>query len=145
MKKWLSALILFISIGCSNTDGERNPFLGEQGFSFDINLNLPLYAQLTNDGGAIYIGSNTGIRGIFVINSGFGNFLAWEASCPNHTPNSCSTMALFGGTNVRCSCENFEYSLFNGALLNPPDNGSRVYPLLNYRVTRNGNNLRVFN
>ena len=62
--------ILFIVTACSSDDSSfDNPNLIEPGFSYNINLNLPQYANLATPGTAVYVNnSNVGIRGIFVIN-----------------------------------------------------------------------------
>lgn len=132
-------------LGCSNDNGDRNPYLAEIGFRFDINLNLPLYSPLTNTGNAVFIGvQGTGIRGTFVMNTGFDVYRAFEASCPNHPPNECSTMALNGQTAV-CSCDDYEYSLFTGQLLNRPDDGARYYNMLEYRASKSGSVVVISN
>lgn len=139
MYRYCIVLFSFIVIGCSKDRATRNPYLQEIGFRFDINLNLPLYSPLTNPGNAVYVGNQgVGTRGVFVINTGFNVFRAFEASCPNHAPNSCSTMDLNGQTAL-CACEDYEYSLFTGQLLNRPDDGNRYYDMLEYRATQNGN------
>lgn len=137
------SLILLLS--CSNDTTDRNPFLQEFGFRFDLNLNLPLYSPLTNTGNAIYIGNQgVGIRGVFVMNVGFNQFRAFEATDPNHAPNSCSTMEMDGQTAV-CPCEGYEYSLFTGQQFNRPNDGKRHFDMLEYRVNFNGNVVSVFN
>ena len=137
----VSALVL---LACSNDSRVRNPFLPEIGFRFEINLNLPLYSPLTNAGNAVYIGNQgVGVRGAFVINTGF-NYVAFEASCPNHSPNSCSTLELNGQT-AECPCEGYQYSLFTGQQLNRPDDGQRYYDLLNYRASHSGNVVVISN
>jgi len=141
---WAISLVVLL-FACSNDKGRRNPFLQEIEFRFDLNLNLPLYSPLTNPGSAVYVGGQgVGTRGVFVINTGFDQFMAWEASCPNHAPNSCSTMDLNGQT-VICSCEDFEYSLFTGQHLNRPDDGNRYYDLLFYRANFSGNTVVISN
>ena len=77
--------------------------------------------DLNNIGNPVYVG-NTGVgtRGAFVMRTSFDSFFAFEASCPNHAPNNCSTMSI-QGQNVICSCEDFEYNLFTGGHLNRPD------------------------
>lgn len=136
--------ILIFIISCSDdTPSNRNPFLIESNFSFDINLNLPLYGSLNIPGSSIYISNeNVGLKGVFVFNTGSG-YVAWEASCPNHTPNSCSTMTIEGGTACRCSCEDYLYSLANGAPLSESD--EKLHGLLFYRVDTNGDVLVVSN
>ena len=136
---------LLILSACSNTTRERNPNLPELGFRFEINLNLPLYSPLNNQGNPVVINSGgVGIRGAVVMNSGFDQYVAWELSCPNHPPNACSTMSVDGQL-ARCSCEDYEYSLFTGQLLNRPDDGQRYYDLLFYQATRSGNIVTISN
>lgn len=137
--------LVFLGIACSNDATNRNPYLQEIGFRFEMNLNLPLYSPLTNPGSAIYVGTKgVGTAGIFVINTGFGQYVASEASCPNHAPNDCSTMVLNGQT-ATCMCDDYEYSLYTGQMLNRPDDGKRYYDMLIYRNTFSGNILSVYN
>lgn len=145
MKGLYCIIIGILLLSCNNDRTNRNPYLQEIGFRFDINLNLPLYSPLTNTGNAVYIGNQTvGTRGVFIINTGFNTFRAFEASCPNHAPNSCSTMDLNGQTAV-CSCEEYEYSLFTGQQLNRPDDGNRYYDMLEYHTTFSGNTVSISN
>ncbi|MBC2837944.1 hypothetical protein [Robiginitalea sp. SC105] len=132
-------------MACSTDARNRNPNLQELGFRFEMNLNLPLYSPLTSTGNPVYIGNTgTGIRGVFVMNTGFDQMRAFEASCPNHPPNSCSTMQL-EGQNAVCPCEDYEYSLFTGQMLNPPEDGQRYYNMLEYRATRSGDIVTISN
>lgn len=138
-------LIAVLLFACSNDDGDRNPYLAEIGFRFDISLNLPLYSPLTNTGNAIFIGvQGVGIRGAFVMNTGFDVYRAFEASCPNHPPNECSTMVLNGQTAV-CPCDDYEYSLFTGQMLNRPDDGNRYHNMLEYRASKSGSVVVISN
>ena len=132
-------------LACSNDAGNRNPNLQELGFRFEMNLNLPLYSPLTSTGNPVYVGNTgAGIRGFFVMNTGFDQMRAFEASCPNHPPNGCSTMEI-DGQNAVCSCEGYSYSLFTGQLLDPPGDGARYYNMLEYRATRSGDVVTVSN
>ncbi|WP_224491231.1 hypothetical protein [Robertkochia flava] len=141
----LSAM-MFLMLSCDNSDRERNPYLREPQFSIDINLNLPQYGSLNTPGSALYIGgNNVGIKGIIVYNQGFGTYLAWEATCPNHSPNNCSTLVVQDGVTAKCGCDDFLYSLVNGALLNETEEGQRPYALLNYRASVNGTIITVYN
>ena len=144
--KRIFAFILFVFLlSCDKQQTNRNPFLQEIGFAFDLNLNLPLYSPLTNSGSVIYVGNQqVGTRGVFVINTGFDTFRAFEASCPNHEPNDCSTMVL-DGIIATCACDDYEYSLFTGQMLNRPDDGGRYYDMLIYNNTYNNNIVRVYN
>lgn len=145
MTRILRILLFVFLVSCSNDQTNRNPFLQEIGFRFDANLNLPLYSPLTNTGSAVLVQSGgIGTRGVFIINTGFNQFRAFEASCPNHAPNTCSTMTLDGQV-ATCACEDYEYSLFTGQQLNRPDDGNRYYDMLEYRATFNGNIVSITN
>lgn len=139
------AVLAVLFIACSSDSAKRNPYLPEYGFRYEINLNLPQYSLLTSTGNPVYIGSSgVGIRGVFVMNIGFDQFMAFEASCPNHPPNACSTLQLTGQT-VGCDCEGYEYSLFTGQMLNRPDDGGRYYDMLYYQAVRSGNSVVISN
>ena len=146
MKKFFVVLcLIFVLNSCNNDNVNRNPYLPEVSFSFDINLNLPLYSSLQVPGNSIYIGNaGVGIRGVFVTNNG-SSFYAWEASCPNHVPNECSTMTITEGINCQCSCDNYKYSLFTGALIGDEQPESQTYGLLSYRTSSSGNVVIISN
>ena len=145
LKPVRALLICLILLSCSNDEDRPNPFLPDIGFNFDLNLNLPLYAPLTNIGNSVYVGNaGVGVRGAFVINTGFDLFRAFEASCPNHSPNACSTMESTGQV-ASCPCEDFEYNLLTGQQLNRPDDGERYYDMLEYRAVKSGNSVIISN
>lgn len=145
MKRIFFALFPLLLVACDSNSTNRNPYLQEINFRFDANLNLPLYSPLTNTGNAVLVTTNgIGTRGIFIINAGFNQFRAFEASCPNHAPNNCSTMTLDGQV-ATCSCEDYQYSLFTGQMLNRPDDGNRYYDMLEYRTSFGGSTVTVSN
>lgn len=145
MKRILTLLLILIVFACENSTTNRNPYLQEINFRFDANLNLPLYSPLSNTGSAVIVTTDgIGTRGIFIVNAGFNQYRAFEASCPNHAPNNCSTMKLDGQV-ATCSCEGYEYSLFTGQMLNRPDDDKRYYDMLEYRATFSGNSVIVTN
>ncbi len=146
MKKFFVVLcFIFLLISCSSNSTDRNPYLPEVNFSFEINLNLPLYSSLQVPGNSIYIGNpGVGVRGIFVTNNG-SSFFAWEASCPNHVPNECSTMTITEGINCQCACENYKYGLFTGVITGEEQPEGQGYSLLNYRTSFSGNSVVVSN
>ena len=61
--------------------------------------------------------------------------LAWEATCPNHLPESCSKLSI-SGVLAECSCENFQYSLATGQLLNPNEklNPPEIYYFIKFKI-----------
>ena len=145
MRHFWACIFLLILISCDSDPTNRNPFLQEVNFRFEINLNLPLYNDLNTIGNPVYVGNaGVGTRGAFVIKSSLDTYFAFEASCPNHAPNSCSTMEI-EGQNVVCPCEDFTYSLFTGQQLNRPEDGNRYYDLLFYRATQSGNVVTISN
>ncbi|WP_339707241.1 hypothetical protein [uncultured Kriegella sp.] len=145
MKHFLIPFIILLLLSCSSDRTVRNPYLQEIGFQFELNLNLPSYSPLTNVGNVVpVLSQGVGNRGVFVINTGFDQFRVFEASCPNHAPNDCSTMD-FEGQVATCSCEDYEYSLFTGQQLNRPDDGNRYYDMLEYHARANGNSVIISN
>nr|WP_299387106.1 Rieske 2Fe-2S domain-containing protein [Allomuricauda sp.] len=145
MKFYLGCLLFLLSVSCESDPTNRNPYLQEVSFRFDLNLNLPLYNRLNTIGNPVYVDNNgVGTRGAFVMRTGTDTFFAFEASCPNHAPSSCSTMTI-DGQNVVCPCEGFTYNLFTGQQLDRPNDGSRYYDLLFYRATQSGNVVTIFN
>ncbi len=145
MKRILPLILFVFLFSCSKQQTNRNPYLQEIGFAFELNLNLPLYSPLTNIGSSVYVGNQqVGTKGVFVTNTGFDVFRAFEASCPNHAPNDCSTMTMSGQV-ATCSCDDYEYSLVTGQLLNRPDDGQRYYDMLEYRASFSGNTVIISN
>jgi len=138
-----SVILNFIVSSCSKNSLNRNPFLPELDFEFTINLNLPIYNNLKFTGGSILL-TDFGHKGIILYNLNSNNYLAWDASCPNHKPNSCSKTKIMGSL-TECECENYKYSLATGQLLNPSPNEINQYPMINYGVRISGNNLVIYN
>lgn len=142
-------LIVCCAIACllscnSDDDGvNNNPFIPNTLVQFQVNLNLPQFDNLRFAGGSTYISNGGGVRGFFVFNLSGDQFFAWEASCPNHVPSNCSTMSIVGVL-ATCSCEDYEYSLANGQLLNPVE-GMDSYPMVNYRATKSGDVITISN
>lgn len=127
-------------MGCDRENfNNNNPFLPNYSFAYNINMNLPQYSSLQFPSNAVYINSgNTGVRGVFVFNTGSG-YVAFDAACPNQALSNCSTMTL-NGINVICPCDNVSYSLFTGQAQ------GMQYPMKQYRVEQLDNfNLRVYN
>ncbi|MDC0929138.1 hypothetical protein OAQ03_00655, partial [Flavobacteriaceae bacterium] len=116
------------------------PYLQNISFEKTINLNLPQYDDLNYNGGAVYLNSG-GIKGLILFN--FSNqIFAWEASCPNQYPSSCSTMKIDGVQTV-CNCDDYKYSLATGQLLSSSETNS--YPMKLYFSEKNGNSVRISN
>ena len=138
--KHVLILIVFLICSCSKNEINRNPYLQNISFEKTINLNLPQYDDLNYNGGAVYLNSG-GIKGLILFN--FSNqIFAWEASCPNQYPSSCSTMEIDGVQTV-CKCDDYKYSLATGQLLSSSETNS--YPMKLYFSEKNGNSVRISN
>jgi nitrite reductase/ring-hydroxylating ferredoxin subunit len=140
MKKYMLFAFFVIFMGCDRENfNNNNPYLPNYSFAYNINMNLPQYSSLQFPSNAVYINAgNTGVRGVFVFNTGSG-YVAFDAACPNQALSNCSTMTL-NGINVICPCDNVSYSLFSGQA------PGMQYPLKQYRVEQLDNfNLRVYN
>lgn len=139
--KYCSVLVVFLVLGCGKNSVERNPYLQEVAFDQSINLALPSFDNLNYQGGSLYW-ANGGIRGLLLFNLG-GTIMAWEASCPNHVPNNCSTTQIDGvaAPTASCPCEDYQYSLATGQ----PLTEGATYSLLFYRVQQNGTAVRIYN
>ena len=136
--KYSTILSFLLLAGCENNNVERNPFLYETRFDQNINLALPAFDNLNYQGGSLYW-PNGGIRGLLLFNLS-GTIMAWEASCPNHTPSTCSTLQINGVT-ASCSCEDYKYSLATGQ----PLTEGATYSLLFYKVQQSGTSVRIYN
>ena len=136
----LMICLMILSCSKSNINDSNCKFLLNIGVNTTINLNLPQYSQLQFTSNSIYV-ANSGNGGVIVTNSGTG-YLAWDASDPNHSPSSCSTLTITGLEGV-CECNDANvYSLITGQPLN---NSSLRCGLKAYRVEVSGNNLFISN
>lgn len=136
-------IILFVGFNsCQQDDnGFANPFLVDIAFQVDLNTNLPEYSLLNFANNAIIV-PNAGLRGFVIYNIDNTQYLAYELSDPNHSPNECSRMTLSGITlSCPCTTDNNEYQIINGQ----PTQGGGTYGLKPYRATRVGNIIRVSN
>lgn len=139
----LLGVLFFSLISCGKKPLERNPFLPEVRFQREIDLSLPLFNGLSFVGGSILL-NDIGFNGVILFNLNGSTFLAWEATCPNHVPKSCSKLSLTGVLS-ECSCEGFQYSLATGIIINPSETLSPPQNLLYYQVEEYNGILRVSN
>jgi len=138
--RFLLLLIFFGTFSCSKNQLNNNPYLQDISFEKVINLNLPQYDNLKYSGGSIYLQSG-GIKGLLLFNIN-EQIMAWEASCPNQYPSSCSKMTINGVQSI-CSCEDFKYSLATGQILSNSEKES--YRMKLYYSEKNGNSVRISN
>ena len=142
MKPFLYIACFVFLFTCSNsTENENCKYLLSVSFTRNINLSLPEYSQLQFACNSIYIPNLGGNKGVIVANTG-ADFLAWDATDPNHIPSDCSRL-INSNLEATCGCEEGNtYSLVNGYALK-----GKVLPcgLKNYRVEKTGNMLYISN
>ncbi len=136
-------LLLPILASCGKEKIDQNPYLSDINFNISLNLNLPGNDKLRYAGGAQRIRQG-GLNGLLIFNLNGNDYLAWEASCPNHSLRECSVLTI-NGVLADCSCENFQYSLATGQLLNPKEEMQNPYPMVFYNVRRAANTLIISN
>jgi len=144
MKKIVLVIMLGMFImSCSSSDDKKNdnPYLIDPLVSLNLNLNLPEYNPLKFPGSSVII-TNQGIKGIIIYNVNNEIYTASELSDPNHLPNDCSSMSIVGII-ASCPCpdDDHEYDIVTGK---HRTDGS-LYPIQQYRVERNGDNVFVSN
>lgn len=141
MKKLIALIIAIITLSaCSSDDTRRNrnPYIPSYSFQVELNLNLPSYSDLRYVGGVQYVNlAGAGLNGIIVYNRDGNNYSAYEATCPNQIPTTCSRLEI-DGLYVICPCDNVRYSLIDGF-------GPAEWPLVSYRVVKNGDILIISN
>ena len=143
IKRKILFLIVLITNSCEKNKIERNPYLNNVRINYEINLNLPEFDALRYIGGSKKI-LNIGLNGVIVFNLNNTSYLAWEASCSNHNLKDCSKLKI-EGVLAKCNCENYQYSLATGQLINPEKNLKKPFGLLYYQTNLYNNILRISN
>lgn len=140
-RKALFILVIVMQLcSCQREHYQRNPFLQEARFSYQLNMHLAKYIKLRHSGNAVLV-DNVGLRGIVVANIG-GHYMAWDRACPSQALSDCSQMTLESDhLFMLCPCNGVKYNLANGL----PLSGTSSYPMLNYQVVEKGNLLEIFN
>lgn len=141
MKKLaIYSLFCLMLFSCNkNDDNNQNcNFLLNIGVNASLNLNLVEYNPLTFISNTIYV-PGYGNGGLIVTNTGTG-YVAFDATDPNHIPNSCSTLTI-SGLEVICGCDDAnKYSLITGQ---PLENPNLRCGLKAYRAELSGSNLII--
>jgi len=144
MKNILIAIFISLALfSCKKDDSlnDNNPNLQSPIVNLNLSLNLPQYNTLKFPGNSLII-SEQGIKGIVIhcIDETF--YTAFELSDPNHIPNSCSKMILTGIiTSCPCTSDSNEYNIITGQ----HTTNQGLYPMQQYRATRNGDVIQISN
>jgi len=139
----LIVCISLLILSCSDDDDRpNNPNLPSVSFNHTINLDLPGFNSLKFPGNSEVITvANVGIKGVIIYNVDNTQYSAFELSDPNIFPSSCSALDV-NGTFAESNCGNDNvYEIINGIQLE----GEGGFPLLRYRITRQGNVLFISN
>ncbi len=144
-KRIVSFIIITLAIlSCSSSDDSTNanPFLSPINFSFEVNLNLPQYSSLEFSGNHIVDrAAGRGIQGVVIYNFNGDLFSVFELSDPNIRPSECSILEIDGiEASAACGNENV-YNIVTGQRVR----GDGEFPLLRYRVQREGDVLLISN
>ncbi|PCH73720.1 MAG: hypothetical protein COB98_10530 [Flavobacteriaceae bacterium] len=134
-------LLFFIFALSSCEKNTSNDILPEVDVDTKIDLNLPSYLDLnTPSGWAKHLSNKVGVNGILILNTGTSpRYKAFDLACPNF---DCEEQLEFeGGLKLTCSCDGEKYSILSGA----PQTKGYKYFAREYRVTKNGNILRITN
>lgn len=137
---YLTSFVFLWSCSGSNVEDKNCNYLLDINVNLSIDLSLPAYSQLAFAGNSVYI-PNVGNAGIIVASTGV-DYLAWDASDPNHAPSDCSALVPSGLTGT-CGCgDGNTYNFVTGTIEN---NDDLHCSLKNYRVQVNGNILTIYN
>lgn len=136
---FLFSIIIFL-FSCNSDNKDDFDILPDIPVNETIFLNNPEFIDLQVVGGWAY--SQGGISGIIIYHSGINNYIAFERSAPHLSPQTCSRMSVKNSIIMKCSCDDSEFNILNGAPLTDGVN----YPARQYRaVLVGGNTLQITN
>ncbi|MBF0598071.1 hypothetical protein IM532_11580 [Faecalibacter sp. WQ 117] len=126
-------------LNCQSDDGTVS-CVPSYTISKSINLSMPLYVNLNNPGGWIYLeGINTGSRGLIVVNTGVG-YKAYDRNAPHICPTGKSTIYVKDNLKMVCDEDGSEWILTTGQPTKVANRSPRTY-----QVIANGNQLLITN
>jgi len=141
--KFFALFLGLALIGCNkdNSPNDNNPNLLSPPINVNLNLNLPQYNPLKFPGNSIIL-NGEGIRGVVIYNVNNDLYTAFELSDPNHLDSVCSKMSI-NGIVASCPCENDSntYDIVTGQ----HQSNEALYPMQQYFISRNGDNIQVSN
>lgn len=139
--------VLAILTGCSSDNySYNNPNLLNVNVDFMVNINLPQYTPLKFPMNPVYV-DGYGNGGVIIVNTGSGNYIAFDAADPNHPVENCSVL-IINGIEGECGCNDRNtYNLISGTVIeSKSEGGSYDYSMKPYQVIDNyDGTLRVRN
>lgn len=131
--------IILTLLNCQSDDGTVS-CVPSYTISKSINLSMPLYVNLNNPGGWIYLeGINTGSRGLIVVNTGVG-YKAYDRNAPHICPTGKSTIYVKDNLKMVCDEDGSEWILTTGQPTKVANRSPRTF-----QVIANGNQLLITN
>jgi Rieske Fe-S protein len=147
LRRLFGLIIIALTISACKRD-QVNPNPIPQG-PVNISINLALKTPFLAIPGSFFY-ENGGTRGIAIIHDFDGSIRAFERTCSHEPLETCSTLFIDTAT-LQFKCGEFANNQFINCCESRFDfSGFAVkapaqFPLLQYRTSRNGNILNVFN
>lgn len=135
----LGVLFLLIFSGCNTNNNHPVPSVP---FDLSIDLTLPTYDDLLGVGGYAFV--NAGSRGVIVYRRGVDDFVAFDRHSPADINGTCAQPLTPDPNNflaLQDTCNNAQFSLFDGSPMNGSEFGLRQYGT----SWGGGTVLRIFN
>jgi nitrite reductase/ring-hydroxylating ferredoxin subunit len=129
----IGTLLLFFN-SCKTDDGTLS-CVPITTVSVTINVNLPLYSNLNNPGGWVYVnGATAGTRGIIVVRTASG-YKAYDRNAPHICPGEKTTLYVKNDISIVCEADNAEWILLTGQPTKVANRAPRTYQVI---VNSNG-------
>ncbi|HJD86538.1 hypothetical protein NZD85_06240 [Empedobacter stercoris] len=130
---FLGALLLIFQ-SCNTDDGTVS-CVPLTTVNVAINTTLPLYANLNNPGGWVYVnGTMAGTRGIIVVRTASG-YKAYDRNAPHICPTEKSTLYVEEDIKIVCKEDGAEWMLLTGQPTKVANRAPRTYQVY---ATQNG-------
>ena len=128
LNKVLVIAIFLISIlSCNTNDGTVN-CVPVTTINVSINPNMPLYSNLNNPGGWVYVSTVTaGSKGIIVVNVGGNRYKAYDRNAPHICPGAETTLYVKNDISIVCDADNSEWILLTGQPTKVANRAPRTY------------------
>lgn len=137
LNKVLFLGVLLLIFQSCNTDDGTVSCVPLTTVNVAINTTLPLYANLNNPGGWVYVnGTMAGTRGIIVVRTASG-YKAYDRNAPHICPTEKSTLVVKEDFFIECEVDGAKWALINGM---PIKDTKAVRDMRTYQVyaTQNG-------
>lgn len=141
-------IVLLVTFACS----KKNQNINEDPIPYvqvNSSINLALQGSFTMIPGSFFYDVG-GYRGLVIIHDFEGNIRVFDRACSYQPQNECSVLEIDSNT-IQMRCGNYENGSFKSCceskfnLFGFPVTQPAIYPLREYRTSRSGNILNVFN